>query len=346
MRKLFYFSVLTVFLLTNQIPAAANGKINVVGSSTVYPFAIKVADQFSKMTGQEVPIEVSTGTGEGFRRFCAGTGDAHPDVNNASRRIRRVEMELCLANRVGDIVEIKIGYDGIALANAKDAPFFSFNHRHLFLALAKTVPYNGSLVPNPYQKWMEISLTLPRFEIRVLGPPSTSGTRDSFIQLVLVKACSSFPEIEALKEHSPKKYKEVCTTLRSDGVYIDFGENDDLIVKELAADPSALGIFGYSFLDRSRNLIKGSSVNGDRPDFHSIASGRYSLARPLYIYVKKDRIGNVPGLREYVEEFTNEWTLGPDGYLVEEGLIPLPKEERKKNYYIAKELRALSINDL
>ena len=346
MRILFLSSVLTVFLFTNPELAAADRKINVVGSSTVYPFAIKVADQFSKMTGQKVPMEVSTGTGEGFRRFCAGIGDAHPDVNNASRRIQRTEMDLCMTNGVGDIVEIKIGYDGIALANAKDAPFFSFNHRHLFLALAKTVPYNGSLVPNPYRKWMEISLTLPRFEIRVLGPPSTSGTRDSFIRLVLEKACDSFPEIKALKEQSPMRYQEVCTTLRSDGVYIDSGENDDLIVKELAADPSALGIFGYSFLDRSRDLIKGSSIDGDRPDFHSIASGGYSLARPLYIYVKKDRMGDVPGLREYVEEFTNEWTLGPDGYLVEEGLIPLPKEERKKNYYIAKELRPLSIDDL
>jgi phosphate transport system substrate-binding protein len=346
MRKLFLFSVLILFIGTNPGIATSGHEIKVVGSSTVYPFAKKVADQFSKITGHRVPLEESTGTGEGFRRFCVGTGEAHPDVTNASRRIQKAEMESCVANGVGDIVEIKIGYDGITLANAKEAPFFSLSHRHLFLALAETVPYNGALVPNPYKKWMEISLMLPSFEIKVFGPPSTSGTRDSFIRLVLETGCRDFPEIKVLKEQSPERYQKVCRTLRSDGAYIDSGENDYLIVEKLAADFSALGIFGYSFLDRNRNLIKGSSIAGDRPDFHSIASGRYSLVRPLYIYVKKNRMDKVPGLRAYVEEFTNEWTLGPDGYLVDEGLIPLPKEERKKNYYIAKELKPLSINDL
>ena len=346
MRNHVLFCVLTICVSAVPVTAAAEHTIKVVGSSTVYPFAERVAAQFSKMTGHDAPLEESTGTGEGFRRFCAGTGDAHPDVANASRRIRRTEMASCAANGVGDIVEIKIGYDGIAVANAKDAPFFSLNHRQLFLALAETVPYDGALVPNPYKKWMEISLTLPSFEIRVFGPPSTSGTRDSFIRLVLEKGCRSFPEIQALKERSPERYHEVCRTLRSDGAYIDSGENDELIVDKLAADPSALGIFGYSFLDRNRNLIKASGIAGIRPGFHNIANGRYSLVRPLYIYVKKDRVGKVSGLREYVDEFTNEWTLGPDGYLVEEGLVPLPKESRKKNYYVARELKPLSIDDL
>jgi len=232
------------------------------------------------------------------------------------------------------------------VANAKDALFFSLNHRHLFSALSKTVPYNGALVPNPYKKWMEISLTLPSFETRVYGPPSTSGTRDSFVQLVMEKGCTSFPEIRALKEQFPKRYHEVCSSLRSDGAYIDAGENDELVVEKLVADPSALGVFGYSFLDRNRKLIKDSSIAGDRPDFNCIASGRYSLVRPLYIYVKKDRVGKVPELREYLEEFTSEWALGPDGYLVDEGLIPLPREERKKNYYIARTHKPLSIDDL
>ena len=235
---------------------------------------------------------------------------------------------------------------GSPLQTPGDAPFFSLNHRHLFLALAETVPYNGALVPNPYRKWMEISLTLPSFEIRVFGPPTTSGTRDSFIQLVLERGCQGFPEIQALQTESPMRYLEVCRTLRSDGAYIDAGENDDLIVEKLVADPAALGIFGYSFLDQNRNLIKGSSIAGDRPNFDNIASGRYSLVRPLYVYVKRDRVGQVPGLRGYIDEFTNEWTLGPDGYLVDEGLIPLPKEERKRNYYIARQLKALSLEDL
>ena len=346
MRELLLFCTLSCFTLSYTGIVHAEHQIKVVGSSTVYPFAIKVAEQFAKMTGYKAPLEESTGTGEGFHRFCQGVGNDHPDVINASRRISRSEMENCSANGVGDIVDIKIGYDGITLANALKAPFFSLSHRHLFLALAETVPYNGDLVPNPYRYWMEISLTLPRFEIRVFGPPASSGTRDAFIQLVLEKGCKSFPEIQALQKESPERYQRICRTIRSDGAYIDSGENDDLIVDKLVADPSALGIFGYSFLDRNRKLIKGSSIAGDRPEFGNIASGRYSLARPLFMYVKKDRISEVPGLREYIEEFTNEWTLGPDGYLMEEGLIPLPREERKRNYYIAKELKPLSMDDL
>jgi phosphate transport system substrate-binding protein len=327
------------------ISSTADKRIHVVGSSTVFPFAKLVANQFTKLTDYEEPLEESTGSGEGFRRFCAEP-NASPDITNASRRIRINEMNECMENDVGDIVEIKIGYDGITLANAKDAPYFNLNHRHLFLALAETVPYNGELVANPYKKWMEISLTLPSFKIRVFGPPPTSGTRDSFISLVLEKGCDSFPEIRSLKEQSPERHQEVCGTLRSDGVYVDSGEDDHLIVEELADDPSALGIFGYGFLDRNRDLIKGSGVAGVRPDYFNISSGRYSLVRPLYIYIKKDRVGVVPGMREYIDEFTNEWSLGPDGYLVDEGLVPLPKEERKRNYYIARELRPLSIQDL
>lgn len=347
MHKLFIFCALTCYIsMSHGIATADDQRISVVGSSTVYPFAKMVADQFSMMTGHDLPLEESIGTAEGFRLFCTGIGNAHPDVANASRRIKRSEMESCMANGVGDIVEIKIGYDGITVANAKDAPFFNLSHRHLFLALAKTVPYSGVLVANPYRKWMEISLTLPSFEIHVFGPPSTSGTRDSFIKLVLEKACSGFPEIQALKEHSPERYKEVCSTLRSDGVYIDSGENDYLIVEKLDADPSALGIFGFSFLDRNRDRIKGSGIAGIRPEFSSIVSGQYSLVRPLYMYVKKERVGKVPGLREYIDEFTNEWSLGPDSYLAEEGLVPLPREERKKNSYIAKKLKPLSIDDL
>ena len=338
----------TLMFLAATMPGivAADHKIKVVGSSTVYPFAKKVAEQFSKVTGHEIPLEESTGTGEGFQRFCAGAGDAHPDVNNASRRMRRAEMESCVANGVGAIVEIKIGYDGITIANARDAPFFSLNHRHLYPALAKTVPHNGALRPNPYKKWMEISMTLPSTKIRIFGPPSTSGTRDSFIELVIAKGCKSLPELQALENQSPEQFRQVCETLRSDGAYIDAGEDDELIVDKLVADPSALGIFGYSFLDRNRHRIQGSSIAGDRPDRHNIESGRYSLVRPLYIYLKKNRIAKVPGLREYIDEFTNEWTLGPDGYLVDEGLIPLPKEERKRNYSIAKKLSPLSIGDL
>jgi phosphate transport system substrate-binding protein len=346
MRKRLLYCVLSSLIIAAPAIATADHQIKVVGSSTVFPFAQKVAEQFSRMTGHEVPLEESTGTGEGFRRFCAGSGDEHPDAANASRRIKRAEMESCAANGVGELVEIKIGYDGITLANAKKAPFFSLNHRHLFLALAATVPFNGELVPNPYKKWMEISLTLPSFDIRVFGPPPTSGTRDSFIRLVLERGCRSFPEIQALEAQSPERFREICRTLRTDEAYIDFGENDELIVEKLASDPSALGIFGYSFLSRHRDLIKGSSIGGIRPDFENISSGRYSLVRPLYIYVKRDRTVDNPALRDYVEEFTNEWTLGPDGYLVEEGLIPLPKEDRKRNYYIARELTPLSIDGL
>lgn len=326
--------------------AAARDHVVIVGSSTVYPFAVSVAHHFAEATGHPVPAIRSTGTGEGFRLFCAGLGDEHPDVANASRRLTRGEWDQCAENGVTAIVEVKIGYDGIVVANARQAPFVTLSSRQIFLALAKTVPHHGALVPNPYRRWIEISLTLPAYPIRVLGPPSSSGTRDTFVELALRDGCESFALIRDLKETDARRYHEVCATLRDDGPYVDAGENDALIVEQLAADESALGIFGYSFLSRNRDLIKGSPINGEAPTFDTIARGDYPLARPLYFYFKEAHVQTIPGLREYVAEFTDEWSLGPEGYLIDEGLIPLQKQERRSNFQRARELTTVGRDDL
>ena len=326
--------------------AAARDHVVIVGSSTVYPFAVSVAQHFAEATGHPVPAISSTGTGEGFRLFCAGSGDRHPDVALASRRLTRGEWDQCVEHGVTGIVEVKIGNDGIVVANAKRAPFVTLSSRQIYLALAKTVPHHGALVPNPYRRWIEISLTLPAYPIRVLGPPSSSGTRDTFVELALRDGCETFELIQELKEKDERRYHEVCETLRDDGPYVNAGENDALIVEQLAADKSALGIFGYSFLAQNRDLIKGSAINGEEPTFASIARGDYSYSRPLYFYFKKAHMEMIPGLREYVAEFTNEWSLGPEGYLIDEGLIPLQRQERRSNFQRARQLTTVERNDL
>ena len=326
--------------------ATARDHVVIVGSSTVYPFAVSVAQHFAQATGYPAPAIRSTGTGDGFRLFCAGSGEEHPDVANASRRLTKSEWDQCAENGVTGIVEVKIGYDGIVVANARQAPFVTLSSRQIFLALAKTVPYNGALVPNPYRRWIEISLTLPAYPIRVLGPPSSSGTRDTFVELGLRAGCETLELIQDLKEKDEQRYHEVCETLRDDGPYADAGENDALIVEQLAADKSSLGIFGYSFLARNRDLIKGSAINGEEPTSASIARGDYPLSRPLYFYFKKANARTIPGLREYVAEFTNEWSLGPEGYLTDEGLIPLPRQERRSNFQRAQQLTTVGRDDL
>jgi phosphate transport system substrate-binding protein len=309
-----------------EAPAqAVRDYINIVGSSTVYPFSIVVAEQFGRATQFKTPKVESTGTGGGFRFFCAGVGVEHPDITNASRRITHSEVEQCARNGVTDIVEVKIGYDGIVIANAKVSPHLDLTLRQVYLALAKNVPDPSGaqkLVPNPYQRWSDIDPRLPNVRIEVLGPPPTSGTRDAFVELAMTPGCHSFEWVEALDDAG------ACEAMREDLAYIEAGENDNLIVQKLEANPTQLGIFGYSFLEQNADRVQGANINGVAPTFDDIAAGKYVISRPLYFYVKAAHVDTIQGIREFLQEFTSDAAWGDFGYLSDRGLIPLPEEER------------------
>jgi len=311
--------------------AEARDQIRIVGSSTVYPFATSVAETFGKTTSFKTPVIESTGSGGGFKLFCAGIGEEHPDITNASRAVKKSEIERCAKNGVEKITEVKVGYDGIVVANSKKGKRAEMTRRQIFLALAKDVPNaEGKLVANPNQKWSDIDPSLPDLKIEVLGPPPTSGTRDAFVELALEGGCKTFPEIKALKKSDKKKYKAVCHSIREDGAYIDAGENDNLIIQKLNANPDAFGVFGFSFLDQNSDTVQGSLIDGKEPLFEAIADGSYPVSRPLFFYVKNAHIGSVPGILEYLAEFTNDKAWGDEGYLTDKGLIPMPTEERAK----------------
>ncbi len=304
--------------------AEARDQIRIVGSSTVFPFSTVVAEQFGKTGGFKTPVVESTGTGGGFKLFCAGIGVGHPDISNASRAIKESELKDCAANGVTEITEVKIGYDGIVLANAKTAPAFSLTVAQVWQALAKEVPVDGQLVANPYKSWNDIDPSLPNEPIEVFGPPPTSGTRDAFVELVMDVGCKEFAEVKALEGDA---HKAACQTIRDDGAFIEAGENDNLIVQKLEANPLALGIFGYSFLDQNADKVQGSAIGGVAPTFEAIADGSYPVSRPLFFYVKNAHVGVIPGLKEFVAEFMSERASGEEGYLADKGLIPLPADE-------------------
>lgn len=319
--------VILFILLSTK--TAARSVVEVVGSSTVYPFATVVAERVGKFSDLKTPKIESTGTGGGFKLFCSGIGVKYPDVTNASRAIKQSEIDKCSANGVKDILEVNVGYDGIVFSNSKDSKLVNFTRKEIFLALAKLVPGpDGTLIDNPYTKWSEINKSLPNKAIRVLGPPPTSGTRDAFAELAMEGGCKKFPEIKAMKKVDKKRYKAICHTIREDGYYIEAGENDNLIINKLVADSDAFGIFGFSFLDQNADVVQGSMVEGVEPTFENIADKSYSVSRPLFFYVKKAHVGIVPGIAEYVKEFTSETARGDEGYLLDKGLIPLPKEIR------------------
>lgn len=311
--------------------AEARDQIRIVGSSTVYPFATVVAEQFGKTTQFKTPVIESTGSGGGLKLFCAGVGVEHPDITNASRRIKKSEVEKCAKNGVTDITEIKVGYDGIVMANAKSAPQMKISKKQIFLALAKTIPDGkGGFKDNDNMKWSDVDSSLPNKKIEVLGPPPTSGTRDAFAELALEGGCKAFDEIKALKKSDKNKYKAICHGVREDGAYVEAGENDVLIIRKLEANANAFGLFGFSFLDQNADKVQGSIIEGISAEFESIADGSYPVSRPLYFYVKGAHVGKVPGIKEYVAAFTAEKTFGPDGTLSDKGLIPMPDAERKK----------------
>ncbi|HEU4427546.1 MAG TPA: PstS family phosphate ABC transporter substrate-binding protein [Myxococcota bacterium] len=309
-------------------PATARDQIRIVGSSTVYPFSTAVAEQFGRSRGFKTPVVESTGTGGGIKLFCGGLGDATPDIANASRRMKGTELAACQANGVGEIVEVKVGYDGIVLANSRKAKAMPVKKQHVFMALAKQVPVNGKLVPNPYVKWSDVDPSLPATKIEVLGPPPTSGTRDAFVELAMEGGAKAFPMLADLKTKDEDAFKAVAHGLREDGAFIEAGENDNLIVQKLVANPNAFGIFGFSFLDENTDKIRGNTIDGVAPSFDAIAEGSYGVSRPLYFYVKKAHVGKVPGLKEFIAAFTSDAASSEDGYLAEHGLIPLVDAER------------------
>jgi len=313
--------------------AIARDYISIVGSSTVYPFATVVAERFGKVTDFKTPKIESTGSGGGMKLFCSGIGVDTPDVTNSSRRMKASEFEMCTANGVTDVVEVLIGYDGIAIANSVDADQFSLGKKDLFLALAAEVPDPDSgeaLVANPYKTWNEINSDLPAKNIEVMGPPPTSGTRDAFVELAMEGGCSEFGFIKDMEKSDKDKFKSVCHTLREDGAYIEAGENDNLIVQKLEANPDALGIFGFSFLEQNEDKVQSSVVDGFEATFDTISSGDYGISRPLYFYVKAQHAGTVPGIEEYLAEFTNDGAWGEDGYLADKGMIPLGDDLRSE----------------
>ena len=328
--------------------AMARDTISIVGSSTVYPFATVVAERFGR-TGNATPKIESTGSGGGMKLFCQGVGTQHPDITNASRRMKKSEFELCQSNGVKDITEVKVGYNGIVIANSVKGEQIDLSLRDIFLALAKDVPNpDGSeeLVANPYKTWKEVNPALPNTKIEVLGPPPTSGTRDAFNELAIEGGCKTFPWLKAIKDEDKSKYKAICRSVREDGAYVEAGENDNLIVQKLEKNPAAYGVFGYSFLDQNRGVVQAANVDGVEPTFDAIGSGDYPVSRSLFFYVKKAHVGVVPGIEGYVKEFTSEKAWGNNGYLSEKGLIPLGDDLRKSMAKQARSLKSMTGEEL
>ena len=335
MRKVMLTTLAAAFLAASFGAADAQQRdnINIVGSSTVYPFATVVAEKFGKGTAFKSPKIESTGTGGGFKLFCAGVGVEHPDITNASRAIKASEFESCQKNGVKEIVEVKVGYDGIVVANSKKSAALKLTSKDIFLALAKEVPDpkgGGALVANPYKTWKQVNATLPDVKIEVLGPPPTSGTRDACLERAMEPGALKFDELKKLSKEDGKKFKTVFSSIREDGAYVEAGENDNLIIQKLQGNPAAFGIFGFSFLDQNSDKVHGAFVEGAQPTFENIADGKYPLSRPLFFYVKKAHVGVIPGMKEFLGEFTSEKAWGKDGYLSEKGLIPMPDAERKQ----------------
>lgn len=307
--------------------AQARDNIRAVGSSTVFPFTTAVAETFGKGGQFKTPVVESTGTGGGLKLFCSGVGPQHPDLANASRRIKTSELEACAKSGVTEVAELRIGFDGIVIASSKKAKHVDLTLAQLWKALAKEVPVGGKMVANPYQKWSDIDPSLPASEIEVMGPPPTSGTRDAFNELAMEAGCHKVAEVKAALPDDKARAK-ACMTIREDGAFIEAGENDNLIVQKLAANPNAFGVFGYSFLDQNKDKLQAAKIDGVTPDYKDIASGKYPVARSLYVYIKNAHVGVIPGIREFIGEYTSERAMGEDGYLADKGLIALPKADR------------------
>jgi phosphate transport system substrate-binding protein len=325
---------------------SARDTINIVGSSTVYPFTTTVAEQFGRQGKFKTPKVESTGTGGGIKLFCNGIGPQYPDVANASRRMNANEFATCQKNGVKDIVEVKVGYDGLVVAQSKAGPQLNLTRKDVYLALAKTIPdpaNPSNLIPNPYTTWKDVNKSLPAVKIEALGPPPTSGTRDSFVELYLESGCRTYAWLNTLRSQDEASFKRKCDTIREDGAYVEAGENDNLIVQKITANPNAVGIFGYSFLEENLDKLKGATLDGVSPTFETIASGKFPASRPLFIYVKKQHVGVIQGLPEFIAEYTSEKALGEEGYLADKGLIPPSKSEIGRIRDEAKTMKSLKL---
>lgn len=314
--------------------------VRIVGSSTVYPFASAVAEATAKVDGIKPPVIEATGTGAGMKLFCAGVGVAHPDIVNASRRMKASEYQDCAKNNVKDIVEIQVGLDGIAFAEASGGPNMQLNPVDVYKALAAT-PFGK---PNTAKTWADVNPSLPAIPISVYGPPSTSGTRDALAELILTKGCDTDPAMKALKEKDKDQHKAVCTKVREDGAYVDAGENDNLIVQKIAANPKAIGIFGFSFLEENTDKLKGITMGGIAPTYQTVSDFSYPGARPLYIYIKAAHLKSIKGIKEFALEFSKAW--GPDGYLKKKGMVIAPDQVRATNADIAATMKLMDPSGL
>lgn len=340
-------SLAAAFTISVAGPALARDQLKIVGSSTVYPYAQAVAEEFAKKTGNKAPVLESTGSGGGMKIFCQGLGEANPDITNASRAMKKSEWELCEKNGVNDITEIQIGYDGLSIAASKKAKPMDLTKAQIFLALASEVPDGDKLVPNPNKKWSDVDKSLPDVAITAYGPPPTSGTRDAFVELAMHEGCEALDYFKKKKGELDKKaygdlVKEKCTPMRQDGPFIEAGENDNLIVQRIEADPNAVGIFGYSFLYENQDKLQGVKIDGVEPSFDTIADGSYGLSRPLFFYIKNAHRKVIPGMNEYIEEFLSGDAIGPDGYAHERGLVALSPEALKEMQDRAKNATKMS----
>jgi phosphate transport system substrate-binding protein len=332
-----------VLALTISTQAEARAQMRAVGSSTVYPFAKAVAEKVAAANPRlGTPIIESTGTGAGMKLFCGGVGERFPDIENASRRMKASEAKLCASNGVTKITEIQVGIDGLSFATAKGTPLGDLTQRDIYMAIAK-MPFGK---PNRAKTWKDVNAKLPAIPIRVYGPPTTSGTRDALAELIMTPPCEANPGIAALKKSDEAKFKAICTGVREDGAYIQAGENDNLIVQKLEANPNTVGIFGYSFLEENANRLKGISINGVAPTYETISSFKYPGARPLYIYVKNAHVAAIPAVRAFVAEFTKESAFGNNGYLRRLGLIAAPNGVRARSQQAARGLTPLNLASL
>ncbi|MGF1475744.1 MAG: substrate-binding domain-containing protein [Geminicoccaceae bacterium] len=328
------FSVLTIALAATTAlaaPQVANAQsreqIRVVGSSTVYPFTTAVAENFAQETDFQPPIVESTGTGGGFQLFCEGVGAGHPDINDASRPMTDSERDLCAQNGVKNVTELQVGNDGIVLASDKSTDQLDVSRAQLWQALAAETVQDGEIVDNPYQRWSDIDSSLPDLDIVVFGPPTTSGTRDAFVELAMEAGCAEF---EAVKQLDEERKSTVCTQMRSDGGFVEAGENDNVIVQRLGSQSGSFGLFGFSYYDQNRADLQAAQIGGVGPNADSIGSGDYSLSRPLFIYVKDAHVGSIPGLAEFLDYYTSPEVFGPNGFLIEQGLIPMTDDKRQE----------------
>ncbi len=342
MKKIINIFLGFLIVLSFTTTSYSRDQIKIVGSSTVYPYATVVAEKFGKSGKFKTPVIESTGTGGGMKLFCAGVGANHPDVTNASRAIKPKEIKLCKKNGVTEIIEIIVGNDGISFAHSVSAPDADFTKEQLWRALAAKVDIDGKLLVNPYKKWSDIDANLPNKKIEILIAPPTSGTRDAWNSLVMTKGCTK--TAKSLYESAGKKAKKECAKIREDGYAVEAGENDTLIIQKLSSNPDAFGFFGYSYLVANKDKIKASSVDGVQPSLEGIQDYSYPIARPLFFYVKKAHVGVIPGIKEFLKEFTSKKAMSNRGYLAKIGLVPLASDKYKATRTAALDLVTISIN--